>query len=117
MTKTLAFAAFVLLAAASPLAVAQAAQPPAITETAKPLTADEVKTIERRLQQIEREIEKEYTLYQQNRGTTLRGIAEEDPTRPKRRLSHDAKPVTPYHEQLVRERTVLEAKLVAARKR
>lgn len=115
--KTLLLTSIFLLAATGPLAMAQTAQPPAATEAAKPLTADEVKTIERRLQQIEREIEKEYTLYQQNRGGTLRGIAEGDPMRPQRRLSHDAKPVTPYHEQLVRERTALEAKLVAARKR
>jgi hypothetical protein len=119
--KTFSIIALVLVAAPS-FAVAQTAEKPAATAAAQPLTADEVKAIRKRLQQIEQEIEKEVVETQYNRAGSSRPadsltLYNSDTYNPRRRpkLPHDIRIVSPYHEQLVRERTALEAKLTAGR--
>ena len=118
--KTFSIIALVLVAAPS-FAVAQTAEKPAATAVAQPLTADEVKVIKKRLQQIESEIEKEVIETQYNRSGSSRPdsltLYNSDTYNGRRRpkLPHDIRIVSPYHEQLVRERAALEAKLTAAR--
>ena len=125
MIRTIALVSIAFLATASTQVMAQTAEPPA-TSASQPLTAEEVKAIKRRLEAIEREIGKEYAAYldaqsakmnwrpMSEGGQTLDGRSDALSGR-EPRAPRNAKPVSGRHEQLIAERTTLEAKLTAAR--
>jgi hypothetical protein len=122
MIRTFVLAAAVFTATTAPVAMAQTVEPPAAVAAAQPLTPDKVKAIKRRLQGIEHDMAQEYQRYMNNRGAaasstgTLQMERLVDSSRPEPRLGRNVRPLTPYLEELLRERATLEAKLAASHK-